>query len=62
MDEPGCAVRAGVSADRLVNYHKLLREASRDAMGALERRRLLSTWKTRSKAVRERMKVKRGEA
>ena len=60
-DEPDCAVRAGVSADRLLNYHKLLREARRDAMGALERRQLLSAWKTRSKAGRERMKVKRGE-
>ena len=55
-------MRAGVSADRLLNHHKLLREASRDAMCALERRQLLSAWKTRSKAVRERMKVKRGEA
>jgi len=62
QDEPDCAVRTGVSADRLRNYHKMLREASRDTMGALERRQLLSAWKTRSKAGRERMKVKRGEA
>ena len=61
-DEPGCAVRDGVAADRLLNYHKLLREARRDTMGVLERRQLLSVWKTRGKAVRERMKIKRGEA
>ena len=60
-DEPGCAVRDGVAADRLLNYHKLLREARRDTMGVLERRQLLSVWKTRGKAVRERMKIKRGE-
>ena len=62
QDEPGCAVRAGVSAERLLNYHKLLREARRDTMGVLERRQLLSVWKTRSKGARERMKIKRGDA
>ncbi len=61
-DEPGCAVRSGVAPDRLGNYHKLLREARRDSMGVLERRQLLSVWKTRGKAVRERLKIKRGEA
>ena len=28
-NEPGCAVRAGVAADRLTNYQKLLRETTR---------------------------------
>ena len=31
-EEPGCAVRAGVDADRLRNYHKLLRELRRHGM------------------------------
>ena len=31
-DEPGCAVREGIDADRLRNYHKLLREMRRDTI------------------------------
>jgi ribosome biogenesis GTPase / thiamine phosphate phosphatase len=58
--EPGCAVRAGVPPDRLRNYHKLLREARRDTLSALERQRLLATWKARSRATAVHMKVKRG--
>lgn len=42
-DEPGCAAR----------------EAWRDTMGVLERRRQVSVWKTRSKGART--KTKRGE-
>jgi ribosome biogenesis GTPase len=57
-DEPGCAVRDGVDADRLRNYHKLVREARRDTMSALERQRQVGEWKARSKAVRAYMKVK----
>jgi ribosome biogenesis GTPase / thiamine phosphate phosphatase len=38
-DEPDCAVRAGVPEDRLRNYHKMLREARRDTLSALERAR-----------------------
>ncbi len=60
-DEPGCAVRDGVDADRLRNYHKLLREARRDTMGVLERQRLLATWKARGRAARVNLKAKRGE-
>ncbi|KNZ30935.1 MAG: hypothetical protein AD742_19900 [Methylibium sp. NZG] len=52
--EPGCAVREAVDADRLRNYHKLLREARRDTMSALERQQMASVWKTRSKAARAR--------
>jgi ribosome biogenesis GTPase / thiamine phosphate phosphatase len=58
--EPGCAVRAGVPPDRLRNYHKLLREARRDTLSALDRQRLLATWKARSHATAEYMRAKRG--
>lgn len=61
LAEPGCAVRDGVGEDRLRNYHKLLREARRDTLTALERQRQLAQWKVRGRATRERMKVKRGE-
>ena len=54
-------MREGVDADRLRNYHKLLREARRDTMSVLERQQL-AAWKVRGKAVRQKMKVKRGEA
>ena len=37
--EPGCAVREGIGADRLRNYHKLLRETRRDTLTALDRQR-----------------------
>ena len=61
QDEPDCVVRDTVDADRLRNYHKLLREARRDTMGQLERQQLLAQWKARGRAGRERMKFKRGE-
>jgi ribosome biogenesis GTPase len=61
LDEPGCAVRAGVSADRLSNYHKLLREARRDTMTVLERQAELARWKAVSKSAKAWTKVKRGE-
>lgn len=56
--EPGCAVRDVVDADRLRNYHKLLRDARRDAMTALERQRQVAGWKARSKAVRAYLKAR----
>jgi ribosome biogenesis GTPase len=59
--EPGCAVRAGVPADRLRNFHKLQRELRRDTMTALERREEVSLWKARGRAARVHMKAKRGE-
>ena len=59
--ELGCAVQAGVDPDRLRNFHKLLRETKRDSMTWVERREQLSAWKSRGKATRERMKIKRGE-
>jgi ribosome biogenesis GTPase len=58
VDEPGCAVRDALPAARLKNFHKLQREAQRDAMSALDRKVLVATWKARSKSARERMKQK----
>lgn len=60
IDEPGCAVRAGVPADRLLNYQKMLRDLRRDALTPLERRARLALWKARSRGAAERMKLKRG--
>jgi ribosome biogenesis GTPase / thiamine phosphate phosphatase len=54
-DEPGCAVREGVPKDRLKNFHKMLREAQRETMGALERQQQRAQWKARGKAGRARM-------
>lgn len=59
--EPGCAVQAGVDADRLRNYHKLLREAARDTMTPVDRQRQLADWKARTKAGRARLRMKRGD-
>lgn len=59
-DEPGCAVRGGVAPERLANYRKLLREAQRDTMTALQRKEQLQVWKQRSKAARDVDRLKRG--
>ena len=59
-DEPGCAVREGVADDRLRNYHKLLREARRDTLSALERQQQVSIWKARGRVAKVNMKAKRG--
>ena len=59
-EEPGCAVREGVDDDRLRNYHKLLREAKRDTMSALERQRQMAMWRARGRAGAARAKAKRG--
>ena len=58
--EPGCAVRGGVGDDRLRNYHKLLREARRDTLTALERKVQLQQWKSRARNARVRTAAKRG--
>ncbi len=58
--EPGCAVREGVSPDRLRNYQKLQRELRRDTQTALERQAQLSQWKTLMRAGREKGRQKRG--
>jgi ribosome biogenesis GTPase len=57
--EPGCAVRDGMDAQRLRSYHKLQREARRDTMSALDRQRQLSEWKARGRAGKARAVQKR---
>ena len=57
--EPGCAVREGVDADRLRNHDKLLREARRDTLSALERQQLRAQWKARGREGMARARAKR---
>jgi ribosome biogenesis GTPase len=59
-DEPGCAVRSGVAPERLKNYNKLLREARRDSITALERKVQVQQWKARGRNARLRADAKRG--
>ena len=59
--EPGCAVRDGVTPERLRGFQKLLREAQRDSVSALQRQQTLKMWKARSRATRARMADKRGQ-
>ncbi|WP_018607527.1 ribosome small subunit-dependent GTPase A [Uliginosibacterium gangwonense] len=61
LNEPGCAVRDAIDPDRLRNYHKLLREASRTQQSVLERKAELQRWKATMKAGHARLKEKRGE-
>jgi len=61
LQEPGCAVREGIGADRLRNYHKLLREMRRDTLTALDRQRQRAEWKARSHGAEVRLRAKRGE-
>jgi ribosome biogenesis GTPase len=58
-DEPGCAVREAIPADRLLNYHKLLRDARRGEATALEKIALRSKWKAIGKAGTHRARDKR---
>ena len=57
--EPGCQVRGAVDADRLRNYHKLLRDARRGEETPLERISARAKWKTILKAGQERSRQKR---
>jgi ribosome biogenesis GTPase len=59
--EPGCAVAAQVPAERLRSFHKLMREAQREALerDALARRRQRTLWKMNGQAGRERAAEKR---
>ena len=57
--EPGCAVRDGVPADRLANYHKLCREVSRDRADPLTRQRAKKEIKSLMRAVRAMQKQRR---
>jgi len=60
-DEPGCAVRDGVAPERLRSFQKLLREARRDTLSALQRKEIVSQWKARGRAARANMKAKRND-
>jgi len=57
--EPGCAVRGAVDADRLRNYHKLLREVRHAAQTPLERIAERATWKVLNRMAKERARAKR---
>jgi len=57
--EPGCAVRAALPEARLRNFHKLVREARRDQLSALERQTQLAQGKARGRAGRQRLQAKR---
>lgn len=59
-NEPGCAVRESVEPDRLLNYHKLLRDAQRGESTPLERIALRRKWKAIGKAGTTRSRDKRG--
>jgi len=59
-DEPGCAVRETIGAERLRSYHKLQREARRDTLSALERKAQVQVWKARGREARMRTNGKRG--
>ncbi|MFC3376050.1 hypothetical protein ACFOLJ_09225 [Rugamonas sp. CCM 8940] len=52
--EPGCAVRGSVDADRLRNYHKLLRQARLVEQTPLERSAERAKWKAITRAPRKR--------
>jgi ribosome biogenesis GTPase len=58
--EPGCAVRDAVDADRLLNYHKLMREARRATQTPQDRINERARWKVMMKAGKERGRAKKG--
>lgn len=57
--EPGCAVRAGVDADRLANFHKLQREIRRETMDPIARQKLIAEMKVRARAIKAKMRARR---
>jgi ribosome biogenesis GTPase / thiamine phosphate phosphatase len=59
MEEPGCAVRGVVDADRLRNYHKLLREVRHAAATPLDRIAARSRWKVLNRMAKDRAQAKR---
>jgi ribosome biogenesis GTPase len=59
VEEPGCAVRGVVDADRLRNYHKLLREVRHAAATPLDRIAERARWKVLNKMARARAQAKR---
>ncbi len=58
--ELGCAVHDGVAGERLRNCHKLLRQARRDSISALERKAQVQQWKARGRTALQRLSAKRG--
>jgi ribosome biogenesis GTPase len=58
-EEPGCAVRGAVDADRLRNYHKLLREVRHATATPLDRIAERSRWKVLNRMARARAQAKR---
>ena len=60
-NEPGCAVRHGVPAERLRSFQKLLREARRDTLSAVQRKEQVQQWKSRGREAKARIESKRGE-
>jgi ribosome biogenesis GTPase len=50
--EPGCAVRAAITPDRLENFHKLRREVARDTAGPAARKAGKAVAKSSQRAVR----------
>ncbi|MBC5767996.1 ribosome small subunit-dependent GTPase A [Ramlibacter albus] len=58
--EPGCAVREHVAQDRLVNFQKLVRDAERVNLTALDRIQVRKKWKKLHKAGAARTRDKRG--
>lgn len=58
--EPGCAVQGVIDADRLRNYHKLLREARRGQQTPLDRIADVAKWKVMQRAAQARSKARRG--
>lgn len=59
VEEPGCAVRGAVDADRLRNFHKLLREVRHAAATPLDRIAARSRWKVLNRMARARAQAKR---
>ncbi|KQV90099.1 integral membrane nucleotide protein [Massilia sp. Root351] len=57
--EPGCAVRGNIHADRLLNFHKLMRDAQRSLQTPLERIAQRAKWKVLNKAGTKRSHDKR---
>jgi ribosome biogenesis GTPase len=60
--EPGCAVRAALSADRLANYQKLRREIAHEHADARERHAKKAQSKVRSRAYRALQKLRREDS
>jgi ribosome biogenesis GTPase len=57
--EPGCAVQQALDGPRLDNFHKLLREASRDQPSVLQRQAQQALYRQRGRAGQARARAKR---